>query len=170
MNTLLSIEAHLAQSSEMGHNQIGFYATVRFGGRRGRPRIDITEEVLTYFLDHDFSAVSIAILLQVSLSTIRRRMSEFGLSVRSNYSAIPDDELDRLITIQYEHPNCGYRLMRGYLTTLGHRVQQERIREAMVRTDPEGVLSKWGCTVHRRQYSVSTPNALWHIDGNRLIR
>ena len=119
MNTLLSIEAHLAQSSEMGHNQIGFYATVRFGGRRGRPRIDITEEVLMYFLDHDFSAVSIAMLLRVSLSTIRRRMSEFGLSVRSNYSAIPDDELDRLITIQYEHPNCGYRLMRGYLTTLG---------------------------------------------------
>ena len=139
---------------------------------RGKPRLDIIKEVLMYFFDHNFSATTTAMLLHVSLSTIRRRMAEFGLSVRSNYSDIPDDELDRLITtIHYHHPNCGYRLMQGHLATLGHRVQQERIREAMLRTDPEGVLSRLGCKVHRRQYSVPTPNTLWYIDGNhRLIR
>ena len=172
MNTLISVEAHLTDDTRVGDNRVGLFATVRFGGGRGRPRLDITEDILTYFLDHGFSAVSTAMLLQVSLSTLRRRMSEFGLSVRSNYSSIPDNELDRLITtIQYQHPHCGYRLMRGHLTMLGHRVQQERIRDAMLRTDPEGVFSRWGCTVHRRRYSVPTPNALWHIDGNhRLIR
>ena len=81
---------------------------------RGRPRLDITEEFLMYFFDHNFSATTTAMLLHVSLSTVRRRMAEFGLSVRSNYSDIPDDELDRLITtIHYHHPNCGYRLMQG---------------------------------------------------------
>ena len=75
-------------------------------------------------------------------------MAEFGLSVRSNYSDIPDDELDRLITkIHYHHPNCGYRLMQVHLATPGHRVQQEHIREAMLRTDPncqDGGLQRTG--------------------------
>ena len=54
-----------------------------------------------YFFDHNFSATT-AMLLHVSLSTVRR-MAEFGLSVRSNYSTIPDDELDKLITtIRYQ--------------------------------------------------------------------
>ena len=172
MNILMSIATRL---TDTGTDSIGYYpdgTTVTFSEGRGRPRLEITEDVLIYFIDHGFSATTIAMLLHVSLSTVRRRMAEFDLSVRSNYSSIADDELDRLVTtIHYHHPNCGYRLMQGHLATLGHRVQQNRIREAMLRTDPEGVLSRWGCTVHRRQYSVPTPNALWHIDGNhRLIR
>ena len=174
MSTLVSIADQL-NGARSGNGSFGCYpdvATISFEGQRGRPRVDITEDVLIYFFDHGFSATTIAMLLHVSLSTIRRRMTEFGLAVRNNYSSILDDELDRLVTtIHYHHPNCGYRLMQGHLTSLGHRVQQTRIREAMLRTDPEGVLSRWGCTVYRRQYSVPTPNALWHIDGNhRLIR
>ena len=111
-----------------------------------------------YFFDHNFSATTTAMLLHVSLSTVRKRMAEFGLSVRNNYSDIPDDELDRLITtIHYHHPNCGYRLMQGHLATLGHRVQQEHIREAMLRTDPEGVLSRWGFTGGNIQFQHQIP-------------
>ena len=174
MSTLISIATHLMDTRNdytgcTGYDPNG--AMVGFSqGQRGRPILHITEDVLVYFLDHAFSATTIAMLLHVSLSTVRRRMAEFGLAVRNNYSSIPDDELDRLVTtIHYYHPNCGYRLMQGHLTTLGHRVQQNRVREAMLRTDPEGVLSRWGCTVHRRQYSVPTPNALWHIDGNTIV-
>ena len=37
-----------------------------------------------FFLECAFSATQIAMLLQVSLSTVRRRLSDFGLSVRSH--------------------------------------------------------------------------------------
>ena len=92
------------------------------------------------------------------------------MTIRSQYSDIDDTELDSLVTmIQMQYPNCGYRVMQGYLAT--HRVQQSRIRESMIRTDPVGVMSRWNNTVTRRIYSVRSPNALWHIDGNhRLIR
>ena len=150
----------------------GYHASVTFNGNRGRPKIDITSGVLNYFFSHGFSATATAMLLQVSLSTIRRRMNDHGIRVRNLYSVISDAELDRAITsIQHQHPNCGYRMMSGYLAQLGHRVQQCRIREAMARTDPEGIISRWCNSVQRRQYSVPSPNALWHIDGNhRLIR
>jgi hypothetical protein len=150
----------------------GYYPPVIFTGALGRPKISITHAMLRYFFSHGFSASTIAMLLQVSLSTVRRRMSEFGIMARDLYSRISDSELDRVVTsVQHEHPNSGYRMMQGYVARLGHRVQQTRIRESMARTDPDGVLSRWFTAVHRRSYYVSTPNALWHIDGHhRLIR
>ena len=150
----------------------GYYLSLSFTGGRGRPKLNITAGVLNYFVSHGFSASSIAMLLHVSLSTIRRRMREYGISIRDQYSTLSDTELDRMVTsVQHSNPNCGYRLMRGYLARLGHRVQQSRIRESMARTDPIGVISRWCNTVQRRQYSVASPNHLWHIDGNhRLIR
>lgn len=150
----------------------GYHPRVIFNGTRGRPKVLVTEGMLSYFFSHGFSASTTAMLLQVSLSTIRRRMSEYDMRVRDRYSDISDQELDRVITmVQHRNPNCGYRMMQGHVARLGHRVQQVRIREAMARTDPDGVMSRWFYTVHRRCYSVSSPNALWHIDGHhRLIR
>jgi hypothetical protein len=99
-------------------------------------------------------------------------MCEYNVRIRDRYSDIDDAELDRIVTsVQHRNPNCGYRMMSGYIARLGHQVQQCRIREAMARTDPEGLISRWCTTIHRRCYSVSSPNALWHIDGHhRLIR
>ena len=144
----------------------------RWQGSRGRPRIDITPDILFYFVENGFSATTTAMLLHVSLSTVRRRMNECGLRMRELYSDMTDVELDRLITvIHFNYPNSGYRMMQGHLLRLGHRVQQERVRSAMIRMDPEGILSRWRQTVHRRQYSVPSSNSLWHVDGNhRLIR
>ena len=142
-----------------------------FSGR-GRPSLNIEMPMLSYFLDNGFSAVEIASLLHTSLSTIRRRMSLFGLSIRSRYSIISDGELDQLVTdIQHHYPLCGYRMMRGHLVSLGHRVQESRVRASMLRTDPEGVLLRRITAIQRRTYSVASPNSLWHLDGNhRLIR
>ena len=150
----------------------GYFPPVLFNGTRGRPKISISPGMLDYFFSHGFSATATAMLLQVSLSTIRRRMSECGMRIRDRYSTISNPELDRIVTmVQHSNPNCGYRMMQGYIIRLGHRVQQSRIRESMARTDPEGVISRWCTTVHRRCYSVASPNALWHIDGHhRLIR
>lgn len=111
-------------------------------------------------------------MIGVSLRTIHRRMSEYGLSIGSQYTSLTDDELDQIvITIQDQFPNCGNRQMYGHLLSQGYRVQQERIRESQRRTCPEGtMMRRLGC-LRRRQYKVAAPRSLYHIDGNhKLIR
>ena len=63
--------------------------------------------------------------------------------------------------------------MTGYLAARGVRIQQKRIRESLRRVDPEGTLMRALelNVINRRRYSVPSPLALWHIDGNhKLIR
>ena len=138
----------------------------------GRPKIDIRQEQLEYLLGLGFSCPKISEVLGVSLSTIKRRMNEFGLSVTSLYSIITDQELDAIVSqIKIDFPNSGYRLMQGLLLHRGHRVTQARIRDSLQRVDPEGVAIRWSTTVQRRKYMVSSPLSLWHVDGNhKLIR
>jgi transposase len=64
---------------------------------RGRPRLDIKKEQLEYLLHMGFSCPKIAAVIGVSLSTIRRRMSEYGLCVTELYSNVTDQELDSLV-------------------------------------------------------------------------
>ena len=60
-----------------------------FLGDRGRPRYLIPREQLEFLLERCFSVVDIASLLgaRVSIRTIEQRLSEFGLRIRSTYSA-----------------------------------------------------------------------------------
>ena len=140
--------------------------------RRGRPKLDIRPEQLEHLLHLGFNCPKIAVVLGVSLSTIRRRMSEFGLSVTALYSTITDEELDLLVSeIKKDFPNSGSRLMQGHLLSRGHRVSQVRVREALHRVDPEGVAIRFSSAVQRRKYAVFSPLSLWHLDGNhKLIR
>ena len=64
---------------------------------RGRPRLDVSSNQLEYLLHLGFSCPRIASILGVSLSTIRRRMTDFNLSVSSVYSKITDHELDIIV-------------------------------------------------------------------------
>ena len=54
---------------------------------------------------------------------------------------------------------------------MGLRIQRERIRESIQRVDPTGIEGRVRRALHRRVYSVASPNALWHLDGyHKLIR
>lgn len=75
----------------------GYHAPVQFSGGRGRPKIVLTREMLQYFFDHGFSASTTAQLLQVSLRTVRRKMSDFGMLIRNQYSDITDHDLDAMV-------------------------------------------------------------------------
>ena len=58
-------------------------------------------------------------------------------SLSALYSELSDMELDRLINeIRDSFPNCGYRMMDGYLRQQGIRVTQAKIRNSMHRVDP----------------------------------
>ena len=85
-------------------------------GNVGRPKFDISHAQLEELLQSRFHVPDIAHLLGVSVSTIRRRMTSFNLSVRQTYACMSNDELDRIISeAQERFPNWGNRLMYGYL-------------------------------------------------------
>eukprot|EP00731_Ephydatia_muelleri_P004752 Em0002g928a len=139
---------------------------------RGRPRIDVSEEQLASLLCFQFKIADIATMLQVSPSTISRKILEFGLSDALEYSSITDSDLEA-IACEYAvlHPNSGQKSFSGYLSQLGFRVQRHRVRNALIKVDPNGVRSRLRKALHRRQYNVPMPNSLWHIDGHhKLIR
>ena len=88
------------------------------------------------------------------------------------YSSISDDKLDQLVAdAGNENPSIGIRMLKGYLQSKGFRIQRERVRSALLRIDPIGLVDRWQRTVKRRKYNVKYPLSLWHIDGNhKLIR
>lgn len=144
-----SILSYLLQAQQMlstieeddGVRTDGICPTVLKTGNRGRPKFDISREQLEYFLEKGFKATEIAKMLAVSDKTIYRRLEEFGTTVRSTYSSMSELELDTVVrNILHDFPNSGYKAMRGHLLSKGHKVQEDRIREAMRRTDPEGTM------------------------------
>lgn len=160
----------IARNIDVSSNAYG--ADHFYSGVRGRPRLVIPQDMLEYLIGYRFSVPQVAQLLQTSVSTVRRRMTEFGITIRSTYSTIDNEQLDEIVSeLQRHYPNCGYRLLKGHLAAMGHRLQESRIRDSLRRVDPVGVMSRWIHSIQRRRYSVAGPNMLWHIDGNhKLIR
>ena len=142
------------------------------GSSPGRPRYCIEKEQLEHLLDLNFDCPSIANMLGVSLRTIRRRMTEYDLSIRGCYSDITDARLEEIISdLKHLYPTCGYRIMDGLLRQRGIRVTQSRLRDALHHTDPHGTVVRFSDLVHRRKYHVPGPQSIWHIDGmHKLIR
>ena len=145
---------------------------VILNGDVGRPSFEIPYCQLEYLVHSHFTVPQIASMLEVSVSTIRRRMSSYGLSIHQTYSNINDAELDAIVSdAQHLFPGWGNRQMYGYLVSRGIRIQQIRVRESQSRVDPEGSVMRRLHSIRRRQYSVQGPQHLWHIDGNhKLIR
>ena len=141
-------------------------------GGPGRQRFVINTAVLEPMIELGFSVVSIANVLEVSRSTVCRRLMETGLSASQKYCCISNCDLDDVVqSISHAFPNCGYKMTMGYLKEKGITVQQFRVRESLRRVDPEGTAVRFRSTLRRRQYNVMFPLELWHIDGNhKLIR
>ena len=68
-------------------------------GRPGRPSFQVSEDQLSHLVESGFSVPQISLLLGVSIRTIERRLSHFGIriSVRQNLSIICVFELERVI-------------------------------------------------------------------------
>ena len=83
-------------------------------GLVGRPYYDISYHQLNTMISMHLSVPKIAQMIGVSVSTIRRRMSEYNLSIRSTYSTITDAELDAIV--QEKFSGCGSRyIVASYL-------------------------------------------------------
>ena len=143
-----------------------------YAGGVGRPQYDDPEQALEMLLENRFAFPQISNMMGVSVSTIRRRMSALGLSVRGYYSNLSDSELDEIVrSIQWQYHMCGNQQMHGHLLIMGHRIQQARIRDSQRRIDSSGTALHRLRVLNRRHYSVPSPLSLYHIDGHhKLIR
>lgn len=171
LQCILSLQEkiNLALTSEGAHALI-----TEVSNGRGRPKLKVSEDMLTHLIDMSLPISSIAHLLGVSESTVFRRMRDLGLSSRTSYSNITDTELDdAVLSIKARLPNAGYRMVKGCLQAEGHRVQWERVKDSMHRVDADGIFQRMmqlGCIV-RRTYCVQHPLSLVHMDTNhKLIR
>jgi hypothetical protein len=106
----------------------GYVSGKTFSGNRGRPKFNIAKEQLEFMLEYKFTIPQIAEMLNVSTSTIARRLHEYGLSTSTLYTRISDQELDGIIReISAENVNCGYKRMQGFLAARRLQVQQRRV-------------------------------------------
>lgn len=69
------------------------------------------------------------------------------------------------------HPNDGEVLMQGHLLAQGIHISRSKLRASIHQVDHENTQLRLSHVVKHRQYSVESPNSLWHIDGHhKLIR
>lgn len=116
------------------------------------------------------SWIKIAQYLEISRSTLYRRLDEAGLSRDAKYTDIDDASLDRImLQIKQNFPNDGERLVIGHLTSQGIIIPRARMRASIHRIDPINTALRRSVTVRRRTYSVPGPNSIWHIDGNHKL-
>lgn len=95
-----------------------------FNGGRGRPRFEIPRAQLEFIVEKGFKVAEIAQLFVTSPSTVKRRLAEFGLSIRTTNAQLSDSDLDATVTeIMREVPKVGCKRMTGPLLGRGLRVQ-----------------------------------------------
>ena len=139
---------------------------------KGAPKFQIPKSLLQFYLRQGFTTPQISDMIRVSESTVKRRLKVYDLKRDRMYSALTDDELDEKVNmVLADFPNTGYKRMKGFLLSDGLKVQEERVREAMRRVDPEGVMLR-GLQSHpviRRKYKVAGPLSLYHMDGNHKL-
>ena len=70
---------------------------VRSTGSVGRPRFEISKDQLEYLVEYELKTPDIAEALGVSVSTIKRRLREFNISIRGTLAEISDDDLDSVL-------------------------------------------------------------------------
>ena len=139
--------------------------------RRGRPLLLIEREQLQYLIEQGFKINDISDMFGCCRRTIERRMKMYNIE-RYNASQMTDGELDDAVReITSLFPRCGEKSVSGRLRSKGILIQRKRVRESLRRVDPLLVRFRCRRILHRRRYEVSSPNALWHIDGyHKLIR
>ena len=165
-DVLLIRSRNVNNHREIGESRLNTVGTV------GRPSFNISKEQIEYLMDCNFSVAEIGHILNVSKRTVERRMSAYNLTGINRFTEITDKQLDNAVRdVKRTSPDCGSKLLSGYLWAMHINVQGSRVRESLSRVDALGIAARRCRTVHCRVYNVSGPLALWHLDGNhKLIR
>nr|XP_023700260.1 uncharacterized protein LOC111860629 isoform X3 [Paramormyrops kingsleyae] len=105
----------------------------------------------------------------LSLSTLKRKLKNAGLTRRTDYS--PIETVNAVITHELTGSGqlLGYRalwqtLRQKYFLT----VKRDDVMHAVRRLDPSGVQLRHRRRFIRRGYFTAGPNQVWHIDGTQF--
>lgn len=132
---------------------------------------DQQEELIRYYFYKGFTYQEICQFLsqyhdkEMSLSTLKRRVKQFGLRRRN-----PEYDVnlvrDAIISL-LEGPDClqGYRSIWHTLQMNGIRVPRLVVEQLLRELDPEGTMERRGHRLKRRVYHNPGPNYAWHCDG-----
>ncbi|XP_066931344.1 uncharacterized protein [Clytia hemisphaerica] len=93
-------------------------------------------------------------------------------SIRDRYTTLSDEETKLIMMeINKDFPNSGIREMIAHLKRLEPPIilQRNRCQKLLAEIDPVGAAQRWAQVIKRRQYSVPSPNSLWHIDSNHAL-
>ncbi len=88
------------------------------------------------------------------------------------FTEITNNDLEIIIrNLNRQYPNSGAAEMLALLRsrTPPVLIQRDRCRSILAEVDPEGTARRWAQAIRRRQYSVPSPNSLWHMDTNHAL-
>lgn len=171
INSLQNLRNQLIEAMEYSENGMATIQTIQIIKTNGRPRYEVSKEMIISLAEHHFCWQQIANLLGISISTLNRRKRELNISNEiTSYSTISDNELDIIMrTIKHEQPYAGESIICGLLISMGYRIQRHRIRNSIHRVDPIGPAVRWSNFIQRQPCSVAGLNSLWHNDGTHSL-
>jgi hypothetical protein len=106
--------------------------------------------------------------LGIDRKTLTKAME--AARVSKKFSDITDEQLDRLVQkFVSMRPDSGFKYAQGFIRSKGHRVQETRLKDSLARVRPLATVLRQAQAIHRRDYHVVRPNALWHIDGHHKL-
>lgn len=141
-----------------------------YTGKRGRPRKHIDPSLLHEAMSakRNISVAKLARILGVSRPTLILHLQQNGVGYK--FSQLSNADLDILVKLYRDSkPESGLRYLTGFLRRHGLRVQKRRIWASVHRIDGLGRKMRQRTTVQRRDYHISRPNALWHVDGHHKL-
>ena len=138
----------------------------------GWPRKVVDVELLKEAMNptHRISQVLLAEKLGIHRNTLWVKLKEN--SINSSFTEMSDENLDQIIKGYLDsHPNSGIRYLTGHLHTQGFCIQRSCLEQSTKRLDCLGQILRQRTTAKKpwRQYHVSRPNTLWHIDGHHKL-
>ena len=127
-----------------------------------RPSFVIPCEVIEELRGLGYSWSKISQMLVVSRWTIMRRVKAYGLENLQGFSEVSDEAFDSFVKeiVQRHGRTIGQVFVAGYLKSKGLLVQRHRVRESLLRVDPDNRILRWGVVVSRRVYNVPCPNSV----------
>jgi hypothetical protein len=146
--------------------------TVEFTGQRGRPRKVVNLDYLNEAMDasRHISLTKLASVLGIHRNTLRMYLRKYKVDYK--FSDMSNEDLDLLVkSFRAENPDSGIRYLIGFLRRHGLRIQKRRVIASISRVDGLGhkLRQRQRAKVRRRNYQVTRPNALWHIDGHHKL-
>ena len=105
--------------------------------------------------------------INISLSTLKRRLDEYGLK-RKNSDEFNDENIAEIVQQELDGPGCvsGYRSM-WHTLRLKHGlcVPRDKVQRILKELDPDGTEERKRHRLKRRVYTSNGPNECWHVDG-----